>query len=93
MEDKRNIFEIVREENLNFILPSGMRNNVQRLYPLNKVGVFIYLYYTENMDFYLNYIRNVPIGIDIYIYRLCRMIGSSMWKVIWKNGEFPIFRL
>lgn len=64
---QKNVFELLNENELNFILSSFIREDIQQNYSLNDVGIFIHLFYSENIDFFLNYIKNVPAGMDIYI--------------------------
>lgn len=64
---KENVYQIVRNKGLNCILPSSTQTNFNRHYPLNEIGIFMHLYYREDMDYYLSFLRRIPFGIHVYI--------------------------
>lgn len=66
MEEK-NIFEIVEEKELNFVLSSKIREDVPQRFKLNEVAVFIHLYYEDSVEGCLTYVKNVPVGINVFI--------------------------
>lgn len=61
----RNVADIKREENLNFILP--MNYGLDSEFQVDGISavVVIHLYYKDTVDFYLNYVRNIPKDIEI----------------------------
>lgn len=61
----KNVYDIKREKNLNFILPLEQteRSSMEDIY--SKTVVLIHLHYVETVDIYMEYIRNIPAGIDI----------------------------
>lgn len=63
----RNVFDIKRDENLNFILSDGYVNNLNNVILLKEVAVFIHLHYEDTIEKYFKYIINIPEAIDIYI--------------------------
>ena len=64
---KENVYQIVRKKGLNCILPSSIRTNTDRIYPLNEIGIFMHLYYREDMDYYLSFLKRIPFGVHSYI--------------------------
>lgn len=61
----KNIFEKAKE--LNFIVPSDFRLDADAEIPLDEIGIIIHLYYTDTVDYYFEYIKKVPVGINVYI--------------------------
>ena len=51
---KKNVYQIARKEGLNYILSSSMQADYSRNYPLDKIGIFMHLYYLEDLDYYLD---------------------------------------
>lgn len=66
-QSKKNVYQIVREKGLNYILSSSVQANYDRKYFLDKVGVFMHLYYREDVDYYLSFLEKIPFGIHVYI--------------------------
>lgn len=64
---KENVYQIVREKKLNYILSSTEQVNCDRKYSLNEIGIFMHLYYEEDLDYYLSFLNRIPSGIHIYI--------------------------
>lgn len=62
-----NVFEIVKEKELNFVLSSKIREDIPQSFQLNEVGIFIHLYYEDSVEDYLAYIKNIPVGINVFI--------------------------
>ncbi len=63
----RNVFDIKRDGNLNFILSDKYINNINTIIPLKEAAVFIHLHYEDTIKKYFKYIINIPEAIDIYI--------------------------
>lgn len=62
-----NILDIRKEKQLNFILSTAYGNN--SIFNIEKfhICVVVCLYYTDNLDWYLKYINQIPREIQIYI--------------------------
>lgn len=50
----------------NYII-SNSDKNVNAILRGNRCAVFIHLYYVKGLDFFLNYIANIPYDMDVYI--------------------------
>lgn len=61
----RNVANIKKEDNLNFILP--MKYSLETEVQVNGMSVIvvIHLHYKDTVNFYMNYIRNIPKDIKI----------------------------
>lgn len=64
---RENMYQIVREKGLNYILSSVLRDNDSRKYSLDQIGIFMHLYYREDIDYYLSFLTRIPLGVHIYI--------------------------
>lgn len=64
---KENIYQIVREKGLNYILSSSLQAEDSRKYSLDQIGIFMHLYYREDIDYYLSFLTGIPPGVHIYI--------------------------
>lgn len=64
---KENVYQIVRKKELNYILSSSLQTDCSKKYALDKIGVFMHLYYREDIDYYLSFLKKIPSGIHIYI--------------------------
>ncbi len=65
--EKKNVLEIVEEKELNFVLSSKIREDVPQCFQLNDVAVFVHLYYEDSIEQYLAYVKNIPVGINVFI--------------------------
>lgn len=64
---KENIYQIVRKKGLNYILSSALQTDYGRKYSLDQIGIFMHLYYWEDIDYYLSFLTRIPSGVHIYI--------------------------
>lgn len=64
---RENICQIVREKGLNYILSSSLQADDSVEYSLDQIGIFIHLYYQEDIDYYLSFLKRIPSGIHIHI--------------------------
>lgn len=64
---KENVYQIARKKGLNYILSSSLQSDYRRKYSLDKIGIFMHLYYREDIDYYLSYLKKIPPGVHIYI--------------------------
>lgn len=64
---KENVYQIARKKGLNYILSSSLQTDCSRKYSLDKIGIFIHLYYREGIDYYLSFLKKIPSGVHIYI--------------------------
>ena len=56
-----NVYDIKRLKNLNYILPLKQRlDRDAGIGKLGKVAVIVHLYYMDTVDFYLEYIEELP---------------------------------
>ena len=60
MDIMENVYDIRRENNLYYILPN---NNVRKIN--QSVGIIIYLYYYDLLEYYDSYIKKIPENIDV----------------------------
>lgn len=60
-----NVYNIRKEKNLYFILPESVRN--ENNVPFHKTAVISYLYYSDTVESYIKYLKNIPNEIDMYI--------------------------
>jgi len=63
----RNVSDIKRDDNLNFILSDKYINNVNDTISQNEMAVFIHLHYEDTVNKYFEYIINIPKTIDVFI--------------------------
>lgn len=62
-----NVFDIKKNENLNFILSDKYINNINHTISQKEIAVVIHLHYKDTVKNYFKYIVNIPESIDIYI--------------------------
>lgn len=67
----------------NVILPSDYCKSCDQE-ELIKAAVFIHLHYVESVDYFLNYVNNIPDEIDIYISYTLEEVGDKLR--IFKSG-------
>lgn len=60
----KNVFDIKREESLNFILPQNM---VLEREHISKAVFIIHLHYLDTAEEYMRYIEQIPYEIDVYV--------------------------
>lgn len=62
----KNVYDIKKEKGLNFILPlkQSVKTEINKIEE-KKVLIIIHLHYVDMVNNYLNYIDNIPKGIDI----------------------------
>ncbi|WP_186802655.1 rhamnan synthesis F family protein [Lacrimispora celerecrescens] len=63
----RNVSDIKRDKNLNFILSNKYINNINDTIAQKEMAVFIHMHYEDTVKYYFKYIINIPEPIDIYI--------------------------
>lgn len=63
----RNVSDIKRDENLNFVLSNKYIYNESGHILQKEMAVFIHLHYEDTVNNYFEYIVNIPQAIDIYI--------------------------
>ncbi len=61
---QRNIYDLVHSLDLNYIITGTSKNSLYRC----RAAIFVYLYYENQFDYYMNRISNVPSDFDIYIF-------------------------
>lgn len=64
---KENVYQIARKKGLNYILSSSLQADCSKKYSLDEIGIFMHLYYLEDIDYYLSYLKRIPSGVHIYI--------------------------
>ncbi len=64
---KKNVYQIVQKKGLNYILSSSLHADCGRKYSLGEIGIFMHLYYQEDIDYYLSFLKKIPSGVHIYI--------------------------
>lgn len=67
MLDKQNVYDIRKKESLMYILPAHAKTGSDTLSMSKKVAIAINLYYVSEIDFYFEYINNIPESIHVYI--------------------------
>lgn len=67
MDKLKNIYDIRRDERLMYILPTDSILNNEFIAVSEKIAIAINLYYEDTVDFYLDYIDNVPEAIHVYV--------------------------
>lgn len=61
-----NVLDIKREKTLDFILPKKSRiGNAEDMF--HETLIVIHLYYIEKIEQYINYIKNIPVTIDLFV--------------------------
>jgi lipopolysaccharide biosynthesis protein len=63
----KNVYDIKRDENLNFILSDKYINNLNNNILQKEMAVVIHLHYKDTVKNYFKYIANIPESVDIYI--------------------------
>lgn len=63
----KNVYDIKRDENLNFILSDKYINNLNNIISQKEMAVVIHLHYEDTVKDYFKYIVNIPKSIDVYI--------------------------
>lgn len=63
-----NIYDIRKEKQLQFILPTECSSIIPGHEQLQAVAVVVNLYYTEKVEYYSTYLNCLPEGIDLYIF-------------------------
>lgn len=63
----KNVSDIKRDENLNFVLSDKYVNNKDNPILPKQMAVFIHLHYADTVKNYFSYIVNIPESIDVYI--------------------------
>lgn len=61
----RNVLDIKKENNLNFILPMKYRLGLDVYINRSSVVVIIHLHYKDTVNLYMDYVRNIPKDIKI----------------------------
>ncbi len=63
----KNVYDIKKDENLNFILSDKYINNLNNTILQKEMAVVIHLHYEDTVKDYFKYIVNIPESVDIYI--------------------------
>ncbi len=61
----KNVYQIRNTEGDFYVLPTRCKQ--EEIRNPNRIGIIIYLYYYEDVQKYLAYIKKIPQGIDIMI--------------------------
>ncbi len=61
----KNMYDIKKEKNLNFILPMNARISMDKM--VKKTAIIIHLHYLDTIEDYIRYITYIPEEIDIFI--------------------------
>lgn len=88
----RNVADIKREKNLNFILPRNycLAENAYKEY--GAVLVVVHLHYLDTIDYYLDYVKNIPIDIKvIFTVSDLSIAGKIEEKIKSHRGNYEIF--
>lgn len=67
MRYNKNIYEIVEEQELSFVLSSKVKEVSELYYQVKEAAVCIHLFYLESIYIFLNYLTNIPANMDKYI--------------------------
>ena len=62
-----NVYDIRKKESLMFVLPKNFCLAFSEQYINKRVAIAVNLYYEQDVNFYLNYIRQVPDFVHIYV--------------------------
>ena len=63
-----NVYDIRYRENLYYVFPKVIKPKKQEnIFKDIKIAIFVNLYYTEELDWYFQYLQNVPAQIDLFI--------------------------
>lgn len=63
----KNVYDIKREKNLNFILSDKYVNNASNTISKKEMAVVIHMHYVDTVESYFKYIANIPEDADVYI--------------------------
>lgn len=94
----RNIYNIVYEDNLNYILSTQINQCEAQELPMKDTCIIIHLYYLDTLAYYINYIGQIPEEIDVYLTlasdemetQLCDALqktGKKNWKIVRKENR------
>lgn len=68
MKENENIYDIRHEKNLYFIFPTEASSNQKKLPENKRIAVFVNLFYLEDLDWYLVYLRRIPESIHLFVF-------------------------
>ena len=65
----KNVYDQKKEKKLNIILSDKNYSNVERISKedFKDVAIFVHLYYEKSVEYFFEYIKNIPHNIDLYI--------------------------
>ncbi len=63
----KNVYDIKKDKNLNFILPKKKNlDNSKQYMPERKIAIIIHLHYLDTIRKYIKYIENIPLDMDMF---------------------------
>lgn len=87
----QNVYDIVNEKNLLYILSQNAVQYDVNSYILKKTAIVVNLFYEDTLDKYLNYLKNVPDDITVYLISSNILIYDKIEKFInQKNNTYFI---
>ena len=84
----KNIYDIRAEKDLYFLLSEDLSTGTFSIH--ENVAIIIYLYYEETLERYLDYLKNIPKNIQIYIVTSSENVYKTIEQLILKKGEQKI---
>jgi rhamnosyltransferase len=87
----KNVFDIKRDNNLNFILSDKYVNNINYTFSKGEMAIFIHLHYEETVNDYFKYIKNIPKYIDVYITVSDKIVKAKIIECIEQYGNENCF--
>ena len=84
----KNIYDIRAERDLYFLLSEDLSTGTFSIH--ENVAIIIYLYYEETLERYLDYLKNIPKSIQIYIVTSSENVYKTIEQWILKKGEQKI---
>ncbi len=81
---QHNMYHLMHSLDLNYIVDFEKKSNLYK--SSNKSVIFIYLYYTESFNYYIERCTYIPTDIDIYIYTNTRNKVKTIRKMLDEKG-------
>jgi len=86
-----NIYDLKLNLNLNYVLP--LKININNLQYKKKVALFVHLFYEDLFDICLDYLKEIPKYIDIYISTDTDKKAFKLKQMVWENCFIEVCNL
>lgn len=82
-----NIYNIVRRDNLNYILPTEYCPCDMGELPMGDTCIIIHLHYMDTLTCYMDYIRKIPEAIDVYLTLSSDEMETQLCEALQEAGK------